>query len=133
MLSNYGVACFGYRFSLSLGIALLIATGICYLPTGRAEDPAGQKASGPTPLMREGTRIVDRPAICRSSGERLVLTLDEDAPPMIALENLSAQRILKAVLDDATDDQWIVDGHVTEFQDHNFVLLERVVRQAKPK
>jgi hypothetical protein len=47
---------------------------------------------------------------------------------MTALENLTSQRVLKAVLDDASDSQWTISGLVTEFQDRNFILLDRVVR-----
>lgn len=83
-------------------------------------------------LLREGTKIVDQPAVCRSSGDRLQVTLSEAVVPIDALENLASQRILKATLDDAADERWVVNGQITEFQGHNFILLDRVMRQPKP-
>ena len=88
----------------------------------------GTSASG---LLREGTKIVNQPATCRGLGDRLQIILADTSVPLIALENLASQRILKATLDDAGDEQWVVNGQITEFQGHNFILLDRVTRQSK--
>jgi len=81
--------------------------------------------------MREGTKIVDRPAVCHCSGDRLQILLGESTVPISALENLASQRILKATLDDAGDERWVVNGQITEFQGRNYILLDRVMRQPK--
>lgn len=117
---------------LGLSGAVWLAAEAWPLPRLSAREHPPGSAESASLLMREGTRIVDRPVVCRCSGERLLITVDEDTPPLIALENLAAQRILKAVLDDAADERWIIDGQVTEFHNRNYLLLERVVRQAKP-
>lgn len=133
--------------ALGLGICVGIMAGASQRPTGWAVAPAPPVPSASSPpsastggspakasgLMREGTRLLDQPAVCLSSGERLLVTIDENSPPLIALENLAAQRILKAVLDDASDDHWIVGGQITEFQERNYVLLDRVIRQSKAR
>ncbi len=128
------------RPAVGIGICILAASAISNLPPGSVRDAVGADSTlnGATEevgthgtLMREGTRVSERLATCRSSGERLLISFDEDSPPLAALENLTAQRILKAVMDDVGDDRWIVSGQVTEFQERNYLLLERVVRQPK--
>ncbi len=94
-----------------------------------ASSPLGGASA--SELLREGAKIVDQPAVCRSSGDRLQITLGEATVPIIALENLASQRILKATLDDAGDERWLVNGQITEFQGRNFILLDRVMRQPK--
>ncbi len=120
-------------FWMSLG---LVGLGIVSnLTNGQAQE--GTVNSSPSAnmpaakLIREGTQIVKRRATCRSVADRLSIDLGENTQPLIALENLAAQRVLKAILDDAGDSAWIVSGQVTEFQDHNFILLDRVVREAR--
>ncbi len=98
-----------------------------------ASQVASEKFGGEANLIREGTRIADLPAVCRSSGERLLVSFGEQTNPIVALENLASQRILKSVLDDSADDRWIVGGQITEFQERNYVLLDRVIRQSKNK
>lgn len=132
--------------ALGLGACVGIVAGASQWPMGWAVAPPpvpsatsepsatpGERPSSGVVLMREGTRLLDQPAVCRSSGERLLVTIDENSQPLIALENLAAQRILKAVLDDANDDHWIVGGQITEFQERNYVLLDRVIRQSKAR
>lgn len=100
------------------------------LPNANAASPPLGGASA-SELLREGTKIIDQPAVCRSFGDRLQITLSGTTVPIIALENLASQRILKATLDDVEDERWVVNGQITEFQGHNFILLDRVVRQPK--
>ena len=111
------------------------------LTSANPVNPSGFAAASPSataggvlvagPLMREGTKIVNQSATCRSSGDRLQVILAEDSTPVIALENLASQRILKAAMDDAGDERWVINGQITEFQGRNFILLDRVTRQPK--
>jgi hypothetical protein len=119
-----------------IGWRWLGLVGLTGLSLVMAADPLQQtetdaKAIDEVTLLREGTRLVEEPAICRSSGDRLLITLGDNSTALVALENLAAQRILKAVLDDVGDDRWIVGGQITEFQERNYLLLDRVVRQPK--
>lgn len=82
-------------------------------------------------LLREGARVVNQLVTCRSAGDRLLVELPQASVPVVALENLAAQRILQAILDDLGSEQWIINGSITEFQGRNFILLDRVARQSK--
>lgn len=118
-----------------LGLMLTGLGAVSNLTSGQAQEDrasAGAATEALTPkLIREGTRIVKSRATCRSAADRLSITLDEHSQPLIALENLAAQRVLESVLDDAGDSVWIVSGQVTEFQGQNYLLLDRVVRESK--
>lgn len=82
-------------------------------------------------LLREGARVVNQLVTCRGTGERLMVELPQAAGPVVALENLAAQRILQAIMDDIGSAQWIINGSITEFQGRNYILLDRVTRQSK--
>ncbi len=103
--------------------------GSAFQNSHAASTPLGGVSS--SELLREGTKIVNQPAVCSSSGDRLQVTLSETSIHLTALENLASQRILKATLDGAGDELWTVNGQITEFQGHNFILLDRVMRQPK--
>ncbi|MCA9132456.1 MAG: hypothetical protein KDA45_04855 [Planctomycetales bacterium] len=113
---------------------LILAGVVSNLASGQGEQEAAEKSAvqdDTSVLLREGMRIEAGAAQCRSAGERLVIELNESGRSLVALENLASQRVLQAVLDDASDRQWIVNGQVTEFQGRNFLLLERVTRAGK--
>ncbi len=119
-----------------IGLSLAVVSITSLLPTGRAGEGLASQSSqvnsgSQAQLMREGTRIVDQPANCRSSGEQLLIDFATESEPLVALENLAAQRILKAVMDDAGDGGWVINGQITEFKGHNYILLNRVNRQPK--
>ena len=93
-------------------------------------DPTGTSHTPPQ-ILREGTKIELRSCECRAAGERLMVEFKEEKRMLVALENLAAQRILKAVVDDPQDSAWTVTGQLTEFRDQNFILLQRVIRTPK--
>ncbi len=93
------------------------------------ETTVGDERAGQ--LLREGARLVNQPATCRSVGDRLLVELPHTSLPLAVLENLAAQRILKAIQDDIGGGQWIINGSITEFQGRNYILLDRVLRQSK--
>ncbi len=111
---------------VTAGVASNLAADGDAVPEGSAGN-----TTAPQPvvevLLREGSRFEARKAICRQSGDRLALTF-EDSRVIEALPNLAAQRILQACRDDAADSQWLVSGKITEFQNHNYLLLDHVVR-----
>lgn len=82
-------------------------------------------------LLREGAKIVNQSVNCRATGERLVVELPQSSQPLLALENLAAQRILKALQDDIGSERWSINGSITEFQGRNYILLDRVTRESK--
>lgn len=122
--------------SLLLAITVLVSVG-----TGRDRNTLAQESvpeketlmsgkDAPKKLLREGKQLESQHATCRSTGERLIVEIELDGQPrtLTALENLSAQRILKAVVDEPSDSLWVINGRITEFQDRNFILLKRVSR-----
>lgn len=82
-------------------------------------------------MLREGARVVNQAVTCRGVGDRLLVELPHSSTPLVVLENLAAQRILKAIQDDIGGEQWIINGSITEFQGRNYILLDRVMRQSR--
>ena len=89
--------------------------------------PIRTQKSAKDSLLREGARVAAQRAKCRVAGERLLIEF-EDRRALDALANLAAQRVFQACRDDAADQEWIVSGKITEFQNLNYLLLENVVR-----
>lgn len=81
-------------------------------------------------ISREGTKVKSQRAVCRLSGDRLSIQFAGSKDSIGALENLSAQRIVQAIEEDAGDTNWVVSGTLTEFQNNNYILLERVMRHS---
>lgn len=107
------------------------SAGVSSIPA-RVPDLGGAASDGPVDqLLREGARIVNQAVTCRNVGDRLLVELPQPSMPLMVLENLAAQRILKAIQDDIGSERWIINGSITEFQGRNYILLDRVVRQSK--
>jgi hypothetical protein len=111
--------------------ALTLAVGLATSLGAGDTSPSRSAGSIEEKLLREGTRIENRPAEIRQEAERIAIYLADHHVPLLALENLAMQRILRAVVDDPADKHWTVTGTVTEFQGRNFLLLERVTRASK--
>lgn len=79
-------------------------------------------------LLREGSEVIRMLAKCRASGDKLLLEFRDSGRVMAALENLAAQRVLKAVVEDPSDVEWIVSGSVTEFNGRNYLYLKQAKR-----
>ena len=50
---------------------------------------------------------------------------------LVALENLSLERIADAMRVDSADNRWVVTGRITEFRGQNFLWIERATRAAR--
>lgn len=125
------------KLVLAAAVSLTVFNGLgAGLPVQDQRDASGQSTASParreiqTKLLREGNAISNETAHCRMSGERLVIEIGEEGRTLTALENLAAQRILEMVIDDPTEQEWIVTGKITEFQERNFILVERASRSA---
>jgi hypothetical protein len=112
---------------LTAGIASNLASG----QAGEDSETISSTLAEQSQLLREGTRVESRLANCRSAGERLLIEFVDDTRQLVALENLASQRVLKAVMDDASDSKWIINGLITEFQERNYLLLDRVSRASR--
>ncbi len=93
-------------------------------PAPANNEPNRTEASKP---IREGARMELREARARIVGETLIFTV-EGHDPIEGLENLALQRVYQAILDDPTQDRWMVTGQITEFRDRNYLLLDRGIR-----
>ncbi len=112
---------------------LVLASIATNLGADESRSKSDKEAAKPAAeaIIREGTRVESRTAECRAEGERLVLQMADSKRHITALENLASQRILKSVMDEPSDNQWIVTGSITEFQGRNFLLIERVSRVSR--
>lgn len=112
------------------GLILVSATCFCFFAAAQEERPKSL-ASKKDFVLREGTNVEFERVICENRGERLVLEIPETHSSYIALENLAAQRILEALVDNESDRYWSCTGSLTEFRGKNFLMLKRVRRAAK--
>jgi hypothetical protein len=98
----------------------------------------GQGAIAPNattmPIIREGTFVTDRTGRLTKSPDGLheEFTFDADGqamqdPPMIILPNLKLELMEQAVNGANRDLKFHVTGMVTEYQNRNYLLMERVV------
>ena len=105
-----------------------------------AEAPVGQSLAGaelvagdpPAVRQREGTEIPSTRGRFAEVGRRWVFTFDDGSRSYRVLENLALQRVVHAVRQDAEDNRWTVQGTLTEFDEHNLLLLKTVVRAIQP-
>lgn len=86
------------------------------------------------PIIREGTFITDRTGRLTKSPDGLheEFTFDADGqamqdPPMIILPNLKLELMEQAIAGSNRDLKFHVTGMVTEYQNRNYLLMERVV------
>ena len=86
------------------------------------------------PIIREGTFVTDRTGRLTKSPDGLheEFTFDADGqamqdPPMIILPNLKLELMEQAVNGANRDLKFHVTGMVTEYQNRNYLLMERVV------
>lgn len=77
---------------------------------------------------REGTRVNGLVGSFDEAGARWTFTSSDSAVALRVLENQSLQRIAKAIAEDHNDKKWKISGVLTEFQDENFLLIDRVQR-----
>lgn len=99
----------------------------------RGQSDSSEPQSNATHILREGTKVDSQTAICRSIGDRLVLEVNDFPKQIVALENLSAQRVMEALYTDPNDRFWSITGTITEFRGSNFMLLQKVNRDSRMK
>lgn len=120
-----------FALGLPLGGLFALATTEQVSTTAQAQATVqedAEQAQDTTQILREGAKIESQTATCRSAGERLTVELSGGARILTVLENLASQRVLDAILEDPADNNWTISGTITEFQNRNFILLQRVTR-----
>ena len=118
------------RSRLAWLLLAIVSAGIASNLAAIEDAPAAPnrtQRSAKDSLLREGAKVEAKRAKCRVAGERLLIEF-EDGRSLDALANLAAQRVFQACADDSADQEWILSGKITEFQNLNYLLLENVVR-----
>lgn len=117
---------------ISLVCALLIsAVGISAAP---ATQPAAGGPSLATPILREGSYIINRIGRLThaSDGQQWQFVFDpgqspDGDPSIFILPNLNLMLMENAVVSDNHGIHFKISGMVTEYRAHNYVLLQKVV------
>ena len=77
--------------------------------------------------VREHTPFKDKHGYFRAAGQRTTFSTLDGNERYICLENLSLERVLKVMRDDPSRTAWKIDGKFTEFNEENYILIERAV------
>jgi len=78
--------------------------------------------------LREGAVLAEIKGRFKKQGERFVFTDEATNKSYKCLENLCLQRVVASQQDDDRKVIWLVAAKVTEFNNENFLLLEKSVR-----
>jgi hypothetical protein len=110
------------------------------LPPAERQPPEANQAAGSvkpgapsTPLIREGTYIIDRLGrLTKTDKGQFEFTFESDGkslhdPPMLLLPNLKLAQLEDAVTSQARDLKVRVTGRVTEYRGRNYLLLDMVI------
>ena len=79
-------------------------------------------------LSREGTALTDVKGRFRKLGERLLFVEEGTTKSIKCLENLCLQRVVANQQDDDRKVVWLVSAKLTEFNNENFLILDKAVR-----
>ncbi len=118
-----------WSFLLTIGFSALVV--LPYGFTEEASSPTSQSNTDTSDRFREGTRVVGLSGTFSENGRRWMMHAENSGPTFRILENLTLQRIANAITDDAQDNFWKVSGILTEFQNENFLLIDRIQRGTK--
>jgi hypothetical protein len=127
-----------------LGATLLLdraaRTGVGEAPDGTAprataapsqSTPSGDHPNQPSAAeptrQREGARLLNEPGTFRITGDRATFICSDGKRQFIGLENLGLERVVRTIVDDSDQVQWLVSGVLTEYQGTNYLLITRAV------
>lgn len=90
-------------------------------------------AAGEITILRESMGVSELRGRFRKLGERYLFEEDANTStaakrPLKCLENICLQRVVAAMQNEDRKQVWLVTARVTEFNDENFLLLEKAVR-----
>ena len=102
-------------------------------PTLADDRPSLAKMAGEITVLRESTGVSELRGRFRKLGERYLFEEDANTNtaakrPLKCLENICLQRVVAAMQNEDRKQLWLVTARVTEFNDENFLLLEKAVR-----
>lgn len=79
-------------------------------------------------LAREGTVLTDVKGRFRKQTERLLFVEEGTTKSIKCLENLCLQKVVANQQDDDRKVVWLVSAKLTEFNNENFLILDKAVR-----
>lgn len=77
--------------------------------------------------LRQGKPIKDPNAVFQIVGERISCNLSQYKLSVIALENLTLERVHHYLMRGGSNPTWEVEGVITEYEGANYLLLERAI------
>jgi hypothetical protein len=78
--------------------------------------------------MREGTPLTDIKGRFKKQGDRFMFVEDGATKAFKCLENLCLQRVTTNFQDDDRAATWLISAKFTEFNDTNYLLVEKAIR-----
>ena len=79
-------------------------------------------------LMREGTPLTDIKGHFKKQGDRFLFVEEGATKSFKCLENLCLQRVTTNLQDEDRAATWLVSAKFTEFNNTNYLLVEKAVR-----
>ena len=79
-------------------------------------------------VLREGAVLADTKGRFKKMGDRFVFTDDSTNKSYKCLENTCLQRVVASQQDDDRKVTWLIAAKITEFNNENFLLLEKTIR-----
>jgi hypothetical protein len=99
------------------------ASASAQLPLGPAKPPAIR--------IREGSQVADLVGTFRLTGDRVSFFTTDGERRFETLENLTLERVARALKESRDNAEWRVSGIVTEYQGINFLLVTRAIMKAR--
>ncbi|MCY2983158.1 MAG: hypothetical protein NTY15_05910 [Planctomycetota bacterium] len=93
-----------------------------------SDRPSLAQMSKQDSLMREGTPLTDIKGRFKKQGDRFLFVEDGTTKFFKCLENLCLQRVTTNLQDDDRAATWLISAKFTEFNDTNYLLVEKAVR-----
>lgn len=77
---------------------------------------------------REGSEIIDGVGRFERRGDRVAFLMGDHHAPLVALENLALERVLRVMDEDGLGPiEWRVTGTLTEFRGANYLMIRRAM------
>lgn len=76
---------------------------------------------------RQGKRLHEKHATFQIVAERIHVRLPKNKRVMIALENLTLERIHKYIGRVEEKQTWEIEGQITEYEGQNYILISRAI------
>ncbi len=92
------------------------------------ERPSLSQMAKEESVLREGAVLADVKGRFKKQGERFVFTDEATNKSYKCLENLCLQRLTANQMDDDRKVIWMISAKMTEFNNENFLILEKSVR-----